>query len=124
MPAMALTAKRLIEENGRACTFARSGRAPTDSSKPWRASTGGTPLSYADIKAVITPMEWDARKGEVSKYSTATVLVAHDSFPDIEADTIRSFDIVNDGLQTWRVQSAVVLMPGVTPVIYQFKVEC
>lgn len=138
---MAAMAKRLIEKNGRACTFSRLGRDPADATKPWRgpnSATGAThpPVAYTNVKAVIFgeefvvgqhtqpmfPEQFAQGKGGIVRTGYEYLLVADTSFPGGHVD-ITTIDAVNDGVRNYRVVKAAELMPGVTPLIYQLTLE-
>jgi hypothetical protein len=132
--ALAIDAKELIEANGRECSFKRAGRAPANSNKPWRgpAAAGMSPestdpISINGVIAVIVPQTWDENLKEIVRRPTAQLLVAHDSFVTVLGaglvPDISTFDTVEDGVQTWRICAVSPLMPGVTPLIYQMKLE-
>ncbi len=125
--AMAVSAKNMIEANGIACTFSRAGRDPVDATKPWRGpTTSGVaahpPVSYAGVKAILFPEEYKVGRGEVVRTGFMTLLVAHNSFPNGAVD-MRTIDTVDEGGFKWRVADVFPLMPGVTPLIYQFRME-
>lgn len=140
--ALAAMAKQMIEDNGKPCTFSRLGRDPADPTKPWRGPTTATgathpPASYAAVKAVIFPEEFvvgqhnkqvvypdqfAAGKGGIVRTGFETLLVAATSFPGGVVDPL-TLDTVDDGTRTWRINSVMILMPGVTPLIYQMTLE-
>lgn len=124
---MAASAKKMIEANGISCTFFRAGRDPADVTKPWRGPTTSgiathPPVTYAGVKAVLFPEEYKVGKGEVVRTGFMTLLAAHDSFPGGAVD-VRTIDTIDEGSFKWRVVDVFPLMPGVTPLIYQFKLE-
>lgn len=140
---LAQTAKRLIEKNGAPMTFSKLGRTPADAAKPWRGPVAAAsdpaeptdPVEYADVKAVIVPIDWskgDPRIGELYGGVTlspdilargfATLYVAEQSFPAGHV-SLKTLDFVDDGETRWKIVQSIPIKPGATELIYQMVVE-
>ncbi len=121
--ALATTAKRLVDENGRSVTFRRLSRTLDDAAKPWRGSA--TPRTTVDATvegfAVVVPPSAASALGlsttdsELVKRSEQIMIVALGS---TSTDDLATFDEVLDGTELWKIQQVETLKPAATTLLY------
>ena len=119
---LAVTAKRLINANGRTVTLNQLGNTPADSAKPWRGVS--TPVrnsvtgkacfvSRSDLGYVVSNVDNLKRSEKVALFAAN----------DDEDKTLEEFDEILDGSVTWRIDRTEVLNPADTRLMYMFEVS-
>lgn len=112
--ALAATAKRLIDANGRDVTLRQLDRGHANGSQPWR-KPGATNVDVGPLKGVIVPFESNDIDGTLIRESDKKALVAAN---DTGANEIEKFDELIDGSDIWKIVRVKVINPGTTRVLY------
>lgn len=119
--ALAATAKRLIDKNGRDITLTKRDRTPTDANKPWRGGNAA-PTSVGPIKGVLVPFTAEEIDGSLIRREDKKALVAAN---DDDSELLEQFDVLIDGdpADPWRILDVELINPGDVRVIYKFQVR-
>lgn len=123
--ALAATAKRLIEANGRTVTVRRLDRTITDPSKPWRGTSDprATPNATASVKAAFVDPSSAASMGLM--LSDPNLVASIDSVALIAATStvadLATFDEVVDGSLVLKIDNIDVLKPGDVKMLYVLR---
>lgn len=119
---LALTAKRLIDANGRTITVVKSGNVVADSAKPWEVSSTPAAASVSGAGVFVDPtlMGQMFSSEEGVKRGEAVCLFAANNDGDYALET---FDTITDGTRSWRIIRAKNLQPADTKILYMFEVE-
>jgi hypothetical protein len=117
--ALAATAERLINANGRDVTIVQKDRTPADANKPHRGG-GASDTSVGPVKAVIIPFSADDVDGTLIRRNDKRAYVAAN---DTGVSLIEQFDTLTDGSDTWRIEAVDVINPGATRLLYDIQLR-
>ena len=129
--ALAATAKRLVEANGRAVDLLRDNTTPDSALKPWRGtssapSSGTGGLVVPSVKMAFVPaggggfgrLLSDAA-GELRVAYDQVGLLAVDSLPTgVTTADVESCDKVRDGSEIWSIVQLGHLKPAETSLLF------
>lgn len=120
--ALAATAKRLIDANGRSVTLIKHGKNPQSGDQPWRGEATYPEAQVTGIGAFVPStllLTWKIRTETNVKSGVNYVL-----FPalDDEGNQLEFFDELRDGSVVWRIASVEVLGPSDTRLLYLIEV--
>lgn len=124
--ALAATALRLVEANGRSVSLKRDNRTPDNAAQPWRgtstapdAGQGGAtetaimafvPASGSGLGRIAANAE-----GQLAVAYDQVGLVAASSVPGVD---LEAFDRVLDAGVDWRIVTRELLQPSGTPLLW------
>jgi hypothetical protein len=121
--ALAATAKRLIDANGRAISIVRLSQVVSDPAKPWRG-----PAAPRGAAATTVP----GRGAFVVLGGSGLGIKFKQDLPDSEVclfpasddagQLLEDFDEIIDGPNRWKIVECQVLQPADTRLIYFFQV--
>jgi hypothetical protein len=131
---LAATAKRLIEQSGRAVTLYKQNREPADEAQPWRGPDMSVPPSSAEgggrlsgVKAAFVPArgsgfgrDYVERQDDLSRNVEQVALIAATSLP--AGTDLGAFDSMLDGSTVWRIYFAAKLAPATTALCWELGV--
>jgi hypothetical protein len=117
--ALAATAKRLIDENGRDVTLTRKDRTPVDPAKPWRAG-GTTDTTIGPFRAVVVPYTEEEMGGTLIKRGDRQALV---SGLDGSTNLVEQYNTLTDGSDIWKIEAVDIINPGDTRVVYTLQLR-
>lgn len=117
----AITAKRLIEKNGRVLRFHRRSDVPNDPLKPWRGTTE-VAIEQFDAVAVVLDYEEDEVDGEIIRRGDRRVLLAVNSTPE-PRPSLTGFHTVTDGTVVYSIVDVKLLNPGEIDILYDMRVR-
>lgn len=120
--ALAATAKRLIEANGRSVTLVQHSTTPADSAQPWRGPDESARTETA-VTGVFLSGTSDSELGEMLMLIDAGLIQRGEKFFLVAADSLGSVDIkaqasLVDDNQLWQVSEIATLQPGPTPILH------
>jgi hypothetical protein len=120
--ALAATAKRLVDANGRQVTLIKHGKNPQSGDQPWRGEATYPEAQVSGIAAFVTStllLTWKIRTESNVKSGASYAL-----FPavDDEGHQLEYFDELRDGSTVWRIASVEVLGPADTRLLYLIEV--
>jgi len=121
--ALAATAKRLIDDNGRSITVIKWGSASKDTEKPWRGRRGYREAEVTGA-AVFVPRTLklstfasDDEEGTSRLRNYCYFAADNDAGYDLS-----TFDAIEDGGVIWRIESVEKIEPAALRVLYQIEV--
>lgn len=120
--ALAATAQRLIDANGREVSVVKRGSYAQDTDKPWRA-TDDYPETVVTGKAVFvsgSDLGHNVRDAENVRRADKVALFAADNDG---GNHLEEFHVIVDGDAEWKITNAEVLQPADTRLLYLFEVE-
>lgn len=122
--ALAATAKRLVEANGRAVSLLKDNRDPDNPAQPWRG-TSTAPSAPEDTQAAIIAFvpAGGSGLGRLASDAAGTLLVQLDQVGLLAATTVdgidvEKFDRVLDDGTSWRIVTRAKLQPSTTAVLW------
>lgn len=125
---LAVTAKRLIEKNGRTLVFYKRERTAANPAQPWRgASAATTDGSGVGILGCVVPASGSGfgRQRSVDGTSADTfeqvALIAANSVP-AGAD-LESFSSIVDGKRAWKIDGIEKLQPADVPLVFVVRLS-
>lgn len=123
MAKMAVTAKRLIDLNGRTVTLVKHGNTPADSDKPWRGISSPVEATVTG-KAVFVPRTllqtvFSRDEGGVKMEGEYALFAANDD----GGNNLELFNVLQDGGRDWKIKHVELIAPGDTRVLYMIEVE-
>ena len=115
---LALTAKRLIDANGRQVTLIKYGNDPADSDKPWR---GRNDYHEAEVVGFASFVSDSFLKNvdSIKRESNFALFAAEDD----EGNDLETFDVIDDGGIIWKIIQTELIAPATKRVLYQFEVK-
>lgn len=119
---LALTAKRLIEANGRTVTVSKLANTATDATKPWRTTSVPVAESVSGRAVFVDPSSLGRLFENVDdvKRGTQVVLFAAENDGGFELET---FDTITDFTAEWKILRTKVLNPASVRLLYAFEVR-
>lgn len=125
---LADVAIRLINKKGRDIVVVRSGDAPANPAKPWRAPanpvTGGdairVPCKGVFVEYVVKP--WDPTPGGQDDRRPEKVLLIAAQAEGVAAQDLLTFTSVEDNGRTWQIVKSEAIEPGEINYLYQLGV--
>ena len=112
--ALALTAERLIEDNGRDVTFVKVSETPIDANEPWRGNTSAETTVVA--KAVLSDYAKEDIDGDLIRTGDQRAVVAELS---VTGNDLEEFEIMRDDEnQEWRIINVDKVRPGPTTLVF------
>lgn len=120
--ALAATAKRLIDANGRTVTVTKQGSTPGDPTQPWRGQS--TPVvSEVTGKAVfVDPSTLGALFQNVDNVKRGEQIALFAASND-GGYSLETFDTLTDGTAVWKVEETKLLAPASTRLLYMLRVS-
>lgn len=123
LTALAATAKRLVEANGRAVTLYRKSRTADDPSQPWRGPDLTSPDDTEAVTMAFVPASGTGMGKELFERGEGGLVRAIDQVGLLAATSAGSFvveqgDSVVDGTTAWRVVAVEALKPGDAAILY------
>lgn len=115
---MALTAQRLIHENGRTVRYKKQVEDPTDPTKPWRGN--GPTYEFKDVIGCVVDYTVDEVNRDLTKAGQKHILVAA---LDVVGVDLTEYDTVEDGADTLHVVHVGVVQPSTIAVMYDTRVK-
>jgi hypothetical protein len=114
---LALTAKRLIDANGRQVTLIKYGNAPQDQDKPWR---GRSEYHEAEVVgyAAFVPSSSIKNANSVKREVSFALFAADDD----GGHELETFDAIDDDGIIWKIIRTELIAPASTRVLYKFEV--
>jgi len=118
--ALAATATRLVEANGRALSFIRLEDTPTDANEPWRGNTA--PRNLADSVVLGSGVAVPP-----SSASTLGIHVTDDHFLKraeqilicVADSDIENYDeVIDEGSTVWKITGVEKLRPATTTLLF------
>ena len=124
--ALAATAKRLVEANGRSVTLLKENRVPDNASEPWRGtSTEPAVLTGGDEQTALVAFVPASGSGfgRLASDNQAGLQVQFDQVGLLAASSldgvdVEGFDRVLDGTTSWKIVTRGKLQPATTPVLW------
>lgn len=116
--ALADTAKRLIEVNGRELTLAKASRDLNSSADPWRGTVG--PSASAVAVGIIVPYMAEDMEDGVIRREDQRLFIAVNSVVGVAVET---FDTVLDGAKRWKIVKVELVKPGAVGVVYDIQLR-
>lgn len=118
--ALAATAKRLVEANGRSVTIRKRSRTPADGSKPWRGTTSQVDTSV--VTAVLVPFESKDVDGELIRRDDMMCIIAASS-TNVSAEDLEDYDSLLDGSTIYKIVNTKLYEPGDTRLVYVIQLR-
>lgn len=120
--ALAATAKRLVEANGRSVTLYRQSRTPAAAGQPWRGPDLTSPDDTEAVTMAFVPAS-GAGLGKMLVDRDGNLVRALDQVGLLAATSAGTFvveegDAVVDGSTVWRVVVVETLRPASTALLY------
>ena len=106
---------QVILDAGRQVTLLKTGETVVDPATPWDASgsTGGASLTPTAVMDEYALRDID---GQTVRVGDQMALIAADEIP--AAHDIKTFDLLVDGAETWRIKGIKPIKPGPVAVLY------
>ncbi len=120
--ALAATAERLIEANGRSVTVTKQGATAADPNKPWRTTPTPVAGSVTGLAVFVAPSSLGYVVENVDNVKRAEQVALFAANND-GGSTLEDFDVIIDGGTTWKILRAEVLQPASTRLLYMFEVS-
>lgn len=125
--ALAATAKRLVEENGRTVTLRKANRTPDDAAEPWKGtSVAPNDPQLGDSESAIVAfvpasgsglgrLVFDVTGQQVSRFDQVGLLAAT-TVPGIQ---VEDFDFIHDDDDSvWKIVEVGYLRPSTTGLLW------
>lgn len=126
---LAVTAKRLIEKNGRTLLFYKRERTAANPAQPWRGATAATPDgSGVSILGCVVPASGSGfgRQRSVDGTSADTfeqvALIAANSVP-AGADLESFSSVVDTDSRAWKIDGVEKMQPADVPLVFVVRLS-
>jgi len=122
--ALAATAKRLIDANGRSITVRKLTDVPTDSAKPWRGASRAVQDSVTGVGVFVSTAPGELGFGVVNEDGLLRGRkVVFFAAADDGGKLLETYNEILDDSTLWRIVDYQILDPGDVRLLYMFMVE-